>query len=617
MKKILFSLLTLCLASFAFAQTNTFPTTGNVGVGTLSPNYKIELNSGTFGLSGGSETYLEFHSLYSTADYKKWRMAIGGGLSAFNLSTRYDNGTIKANVFTITNAGNVGIGTTSPTTKLDVRGNLSTTDVNDVYVSLESTNASTPEEVATKYNNFSTGTDYWWQGLNQSSEFSLAYGSSFSSANTKFFINTSGNIGIGTTSPAYTLTVKGGPSNAKGINIMDANSRIYFDGKRALEGHDSNSRLDIGEGFSKTQLFGNVGIGTTGPDLPLHVGGTSGNVRLAVGESGSGRKAFYAGYNFNTDSGEIQAVDEGTSYKNLNINPYGGNVGIGTTSPVSSLHINSSDSRGLRFSRSGANDFGYEIAGTTFGLYDFTNSQYKWRTVTGNVLLAETSGNVGIGNTSPTAKLDVNGTGNFSGDLSVSSDGLTKIDGNKLLLNNDNSQSSAYVDFRDSNGTRYRMGTGTLSNGYFSISNHDTSVELMRINGNGDTFIYGNVESKKVKVTQNPGNWPDYVFEPNFELKTLPELETYIKANKHLPEVPSAKEVEKEGLDLGKMDATLLKKVEELTLYLIDQNKKLEQEVESSKQQATSLRNVQLQNEELKSMLLEMKKEIQELKKNK
>jgi hypothetical protein len=86
--------------------------------------------------------------------------------------------------------------------------------------------------------------------------------------------------------------------------------------------------------------------------------------------------------------------------------------------------------------------------------------------------------------------------------------------------------------------------------------------------------VNGNIRSKKIIVTQN--GWPDYVFNDGYRLRPLSELESFIKSNKHLPEIPSAKEVEKAGVDLGDNQALLLKKIEELTMYVIDQNKKME-----------------------------------------
>ena len=91
---------------------------------------------------------------------------------------------------------------------------------------------------------------------------------------------------------------------------------------------------------------------------------------------------------------------------------------------------------------------------------------------------------------------------------------------------------------------------------------------------------------------------PDYVFTNDYKLKTLTEVEEYIKKNNHLPEIPSAKEIEKNGLMLAEMNMSLLKKIEELTLYSIEQNKKItvqEKEIESLKNLV--LRVTKIENE--------------------
>jgi len=85
--------------------------------------------------------------------------------------------------------------------------------------------------------------------------------------------------------------------------------------------------------------------------------------------------------------------------------------------------------------------------------------------------------------------------------------------------------------------------------------------------------VNGDVYAKKVRVT--PDEWADYVFEPSYVLPSLQELEGYIREHKHLPEIPSAKEVSEQGLDVGLNQAKLLKKIEEMTLYLIEQEKRL------------------------------------------
>ncbi|MBC34554.1 MAG: hypothetical protein CL663_00715 [Bacteroidetes bacterium] len=98
--------------------------------------------------------------------------------------------------------------------------------------------------------------------------------------------------------------------------------------------------------------------------------------------------------------------------------------------------------------------------------------------------------------------------------------------------------------------------------------------------GTTDTFGYklavnGTIGAKEI-VVETTSAWPDYVFASDYELRSLDEVENYIEENQHLPDVPSAAEVEESGISLGEMNATLLQKVEELTLYIIQQQKELD-----------------------------------------
>ncbi len=90
--------------------------------------------------------------------------------------------------------------------------------------------------------------------------------------------------------------------------------------------------------------------------------------------------------------------------------------------------------------------------------------------------------------------------------------------------------------------------------------------------------VGGGIITEKVRVATNGTPfWADFVFEPSYELRPLSELAQYIKLHKHLPDIPSTAEVTKNGIDLAETQALLLQKIEELTLYVIEQNKKIEQ----------------------------------------
>lgn len=103
-------------------------------------------------------------------------------------------------------------------------------------------------------------------------------------------------------------------------------------------------------------------------------------------------------------------------------------------------------------------------------------------------------------------------------------------------------------------------------------------------NADYQLIVKNGIKTEKVRVELSSANgWPDYVFETDYRLMPLEELETFVSTNKHLPNIPSAEEVKKNGIDLAEMDAKLLEKIEELTLYNIDlynENKSLKEENE-------------------------------------
>ncbi len=114
--------------------------------------------------------------------------------------------------------------------------------------------------------------------------------------------------------------------------------------------------------------------------------------------------------------------------------------------------------------------------------------------------------------------------------------------------------------------------------------------------------VNGTIHSKEIKVDVNIV--PDYVFEKKYKLKSLDEVQKYIKVNKHLPEISSAKNMEEHGLDVSDMNMILLKKVEELTLYLLDQKKQTALEIEKNIKQQKQITNMQNQINSINKLII-------------
>jgi hypothetical protein len=129
------------------------------------------------------------------------------------------------------------------------------------------------------------------------------------------------------------------------------------------------------------------------------------------------------------------------------------------------------------------------------------------------------------------------------------------------------------------------VAAGVYVTGVLGIGTSDTHGYQFAVNGN--------IHSKQVNVDLT--NWPDYVFQKDYALKPLSEVKAYIDQNQHLPEIPSTQQITKDGLNLGEMNQLLMKKVEELTLYLIEKDKEMKEEHLSNKSQQEEITELKQQ----------------------
>ena len=288
-------------------------------------------------------------------------------------------------------------------------------------------------------------------------------------------------------------------------------------------------------------LAQNVGIGTTTPDAKLHVADT---VNTADGTVG----AF-----INIHNSSI-------------ISPIGVMAGIRFRLDGVNTGANSRYKGGIFFQKTAS----FAVGSLHFAVNDDGNNNNV--TAADAKMTIASNGRVGIGTITPSAALHVNTT--------VSE--VTRIQGaNPYISFHDNTD--GYKGYLWYNGTDMVLGGATAAGIRFSTNSTYRGAILSDgrwVIGSGLSAGTGYLLSVDGKViveearVQLSGSWPDYVFSNNYKLPSISELAKYVQKNKHLPNMPSAAEVEKEkGFDLGDMQKRMLEKVEELTLYVIQLKK--------------------------------------------
>jgi hypothetical protein len=284
-----------------------------------------------------------------------------------------------------------------------------------------------------------------------------------------------------------------------------------------------------------------------------------------------------------------------------------GNVGIGVNPPAYKLDIDgririrtgtlgtASTSSGMWLEdyRDGTNRIFFGMRDSVRGgFYGGGSGDVGW-----DFTFNANNGNVGIGADSPTDKLHVKGIVRLDpaafGGARINMYTGSTTDNSWIYFYNQLSASSPSATVGYSAGNDYLLLNCGLGDVFIKDAGVgiETASPAAKLHVNGNVMIgsgtpaalasgymlsvNGKIVSEEVRV-EFSGAWPDYVFGKDYKLPSLAKLEDFIKKNKHLPNIPAAEQVKKEGFDLGDMNKRLLEKIEELALYIIQQDKKID-----------------------------------------
>lgn len=395
---------------------------------------------------------------------------------------------------------------------------------------------------------------------------------------------TNNRVGINQVNPQYTLDVEGSVgANSLSLNFTNPHINFYENDQtnknwliQANNGNlgfwtkdDDNSNAQQRITFTNA---GRVGINNTNPSQPLHVNGTaridgdpSASLRMSELDDPEGNWSMGASAgrlrlsvaNSTWDSFQHKLVIRGSS----------GFIGINNDNPSQQLHVNgnlhlANDNSYIRFQETDqATDSRWQVAANG-GKYRIYAMETGWNVLGERFTIKHNSGFVGIGTTDPTSRLQVMGGMRLEApNVTVKFDETDELNGHWAMTANGGRFRIYQVGEDWSSASYVDKFTITGSNGFVGINNVSPTAQL-HVNGT---------------IKAPARDWSDFVFDDGYELPTLDEVEEHIATYGHLKDIPSEEEVMRDDVDLTSMDAKLLQKIEELTLYLIEQNKRIEE----------------------------------------
>lgn len=269
-----------------------------------------------------------------------------------------------------------------------------------------------------------------------------------------------------------------------------------------------------------------------------------------------------------------------------------GKVSIGnTTDPQAKLHIraDAAEDASLLLEATGTNKISSFIMAGGQAYLGTASNNHSLSFVTGGtntrMFINAANGNIAIGNnTDPQARLHIKAEGTQDAGILLEASGTGKSAGiffTKSAVNIgtlDKDQPIAFftagTDLKMKITPEGNVGIGVASPLYKLHVAGNAKFDNQVVIDAGGLYVNGEVKAKKFHASISP--FPDFVFEPGYKLLSINEVESFINQNGHLPGVPNAAEVEQNGIELGEMNALLLQKIEELTLYIIALEKKMQ-----------------------------------------